>query len=199
MCQLLETIKLENGTLFNLHYHQERFNRARRELFPAAPAIELQQVIQIPSDCRSGLFRCRIVYGEKIDAIEFIPQKARSFQRLKLVEQNQIDYHLKYANRDALNQLYNLREDADEIIIVKDGNITDCSIGNLVFFDGEHWYTPSTPLLAGTQRQRLLAEGKIRERLIPKSALSNYKMAGIINAFYDLDNLQSIKITNISE
>jgi 4-amino-4-deoxychorismate lyase len=197
MCQLLETIKLEDGQLFNLDYHNRRMNAARRELFGTLPPVDLREIIQVPGSCIDGLYRCRIVYSENIESIEFFPQQERSFTSLKLVSCGNIDYHLKYTDRRLLNELYAQRGDADEIIIVSNGKITDCSIGNLLFFDGESWVTPAEPLLKGTQRQKLLETGHIQE-CITVDDLQNYKKAGIINAFFDLKNMPIIEIRNIS-
>lgn len=197
MYLLLETIKLENGQLFNLEYHSRRMNEARQELFPGSTPIQLEAEIQVPENCHTGLYRCRMLYAERIETIEFIPQHVRSFSSLKLVTNNTIDYHFKYADRTALNELFAKRENADEIIIIKNGELTDCSIGNLVFFDGEKWYTPSHPLLRGTQRQKLLENGEIFERNITSNDLVQYREAGIINAFFDIENMPRIKIENI--
>lgn len=197
MCQLLETIKLEDGKLFNLNYHNRRMNAARGELFGFAPPIDLEEYIQIPEACIDGLYRCRILYSKEIESIEFIPQKERSFTSLKIVNCDEIDYHLKYADRTMLNELYAQRGEADEIIIVRDGEITDCSIGNLLFFDGDSWVTPAEPLLKGTQRQKLLETGHIQEEFITIDDLRNYEKAGIINAFFDLKNMPIIEIENI--
>jgi 4-amino-4-deoxychorismate lyase len=40
MCLLLETIKLQNGVLENLYYHNLRMNAAREELFRTASSID---------------------------------------------------------------------------------------------------------------------------------------------------------------
>lgn len=197
MCQLLETIKLEDGQLFNLDYHNRRMNAARRELFGSIPPIDLKEIIQVPETCIDGLYRCRIVYSKEIESIEFIPQQERSFTSLKLIHTDKIDYHLKYADRTSLNMLYAQRGQADEIIIVCNGEITDCSIGNLLFYDGENWITPAAPLLKGTQRQKLLETGHIQEEFITVNDLENFEKAGIINAFFDLKNMPIIEIKNI--
>ncbi|WP_372776525.1 aminotransferase class IV family protein [Mangrovibacterium sp.] len=197
MYLLLETIKLDHGQLFNLDYHSRRMNEARQELFPGSAPIELEKEIQVPESCSSGLYRCRLLYDERIEKIEFIPQHVRSFNSLKLVTHDTIDYHFKYADRTTLNELFAQRENADEIIIVKNGEITDCSIGNLVFSDGDKWYTPSHPLLCGTQRQKLLENGEIFARNITTNDLELYREAGIINAFFDIENMPRIKIENI--
>lgn len=197
MCQLLETIKLENGQLFNLDYHNRRLNAARQELFQGCPIIDLGAYIQVPENCHSGLFRCRVLYARQIDSVEFIAQPARTFRSLKLLEQNNIDYHLKYADRSQLNELLAKKGEADEIILVKNGLLTDCCIGNLVLWDGKNWHTPASPLLAGTQRQKLLDTAQIKENNIAISDLNNYLELGIINAFFDLENMPRIKISNI--
>lgn len=197
MYLLLETIKLEDGRLYNLDYHNRRMDAARRELFGPASPIDLAEVIRIPDDCLDGLFRCRVVYAENIEKIEFIPQQERTFTSLKLVTCNDIDYHLKYADRTLLNELYAQRGEADEIIIVKNGEITDCSVGNLLFYDGQNWVTPADPLLKGTQRQKLLETGHIQEEFIFEPDLKTYQKAAIINAFFDLKNMPIIEIGNI--
>ena len=77
----------------------------------------------------------------------------------------------------------------DEVIIVKDGYITDTSYTNLCFFDGTTWFTPDTPLLPGTMRQRLLDQGIIKEKSIPLSDLNKYQSISLINAMMDLGEL----------
>lgn len=197
MSQLLETIKLENGRLFDLEYHNRRMNAARQELSGPQPPIDLAEIIQVTEEYCDGLFRCRIVYSNQIDSIEFIPQKERKFSSLKLVVCDHIDYHLKYADRSLLNKLYAQRDEADEIIIIRNNEITDCSIGNLLFYDGESWVTPATPLLPGTQRQKLLETGHIQEEFIVVQDLGNYSKVAIINTFFDLKNMPIIDIDNI--
>ncbi len=197
MCQLLETIKLLDGEFYNLERHNQRLNAAREELFPGCESIDLKEHLRAPAEATTGLFRCRVLYSREIESIQYIPQASRTFERLKLVHCDEIDYHLKYANRELLNDLYAQRENADEIIIVRKGEVTDCSIANLVFFDGREWHTPLHPLLRGTQRQKLLDEGLISECLIMEKDLQKYQKVGLINAFFDLDNLPQIKFEHV--
>ena len=44
MYPLLESIRLKDNRLFNLEYHQERMDRALKELFPLAEKIDLASV-----------------------------------------------------------------------------------------------------------------------------------------------------------
>lgn len=197
MCHLLETIKLENGVLHNLKYHNLRFNSARRKLFGASEVLNLDENIKIPEACNKGLYRCRIVYSEKIEKIEFVEYQVRTFKSLKIVRDDTIEYNYKYTNRDRLNQLFAMREACDEIIIVKNGLVTDCTIGNLVFFDGQKWHTPSSPLLNGTRRMQLLEEAQICETEISFDSIASFQKVGIINVFYGMENLPIIPVSAI--
>ena len=66
-----------------------------------------------------------------------------------------MNYDLKYFDRKIFDDLKkNIK--ADDILIIKNGFITDTSIANILFFDGKKWITPKKPLLKGTVRERLL-------------------------------------------
>ncbi len=198
MCLLLETIKLEDGKLANLDFHQKRFDHARSELFHKDP-ISLEHEIAIPEEAKSGLFRCRITYAEKIQKIEFLPYRLREIKSLKLVHDDEINYQYKYADRERLNHLFSLRGECDDIIIIKNGKATDSYTGNLLFADGETWFTPRNPLLKGTQRHRLLESDLIVEKTITEKDIHSYKKVGIINAFYSLENMPVIKTKDIHQ
>jgi len=197
MFPLLETIKCNNGKLFNMEFHQARFEKAFREYFKTSLKINLFECIEIPEFAKSGLFRCRVTYSEQIEKIEFFPHQYREIKRLKLLEDNDIDYRFKYAGRERLNRLFENRGICDDILIVRNGCITDSFAANPVFFDGEKWWTPNTPLLEGTQRAKLLEENKIFECKITPGDISKYKKAGLINALNDMDEMPQIEIENI--
>lgn len=195
--QLLETIKCLDGKLSNLQWHTKRFNHARTECFGLHTKMNLVNFIKVPTSSKKGLFRCRITYSKTIDSLEFIPHQTKEINSLKLIEDNEIDYHFKYANRKRLTELFEKRGECDDILIVKNGCITDSFIANPIFFDGEKWWTPDTPLLLGTQRMRLIAEGIISVCKITPSDLSKYKKVGLINAFQDFENMPVINTNNI--
>ncbi len=197
MCRLIESLKIENRSLCNVKYHNERMNKARREAFGSVSDIDLAGAIQLPADLTDGVYKCRILYKDKIEAIEFAVYVPRAVQSLKLVEGGDIDYHLKYEDRSALAALVAQKGEADDILIIKDGYITDTSYSNIAFFDGTDWYTPDTYLLNGTKRQGLLANGTIKEKKITPSDLSNYTEAKMINAMLDFSKTPSINITNV--
>lgn len=197
MCLLFETIRIENSKTCNIKYHNERLNRSRRELFGSKELIDLENFIIIPQNIKSQVTRCRVSYGREIRKIEFFPYQPRKIKSLKLIECNNIDYSFKYEERSELNKLFDQRGDADDILIFKDGYITDTSIANIVFFDGRKWITPSSPLLPGTQRAKLLNEDIIGEKEIKVNDLKHFDKAILINAmvgfkignYIDIDNI----------
>jgi 4-amino-4-deoxychorismate lyase len=199
MSLLFETIKCSDGKLFNMEFHKARFEKAFREYFKTSPKINLFECIEIPEFAKSGLFRCRVTYSEQIEKIEFFPHQYREIKSLKLVGDNEIDYRFKYADREKLQQLFENRGGCDDIIIVKNGCLTDSFAANLVFFDGEKWWTPNSPLLAGTQRAKLLEENKIFECKITPGDISKYNKVGLINALNDLNEMPQIEIENVSQ
>ncbi|QIA08597.1 aminotransferase class IV [Draconibacterium halophilum] len=195
--QLLETIKCKDGKLYNLEYHQARFHLARMKYFPNAPQLTLEELIKIPEECAKGLFRCRVVYTERIQNIEFVPHEYRPVKNLKLIGDNTIKYQNKYTNRKQLQQLFDRRGDCDDILIVQNNCITDSFTANPIFFDGEKWWTPDTPLLPGTQRARLLAENKIAVCHITVNDLHNYQKVGLINALQDMEDMPVLPVQRI--
>lgn len=175
---LLETIKIEDGAIHNLGYHQHRCNKSRQILFDCHDTLDLSSFIDAP---KKGLYRCRILYGEVLHSIEYIPYTPKEIQKVKIVSSD-IEYSLKYANRDALNALLESNKEVDEVIIEKKGYLTDTTISNIAFFDGEQWVTPVKPLLEGTMRARLIDEGFLQTKEIKKEDLQNYSQVALMNA-----------------
>lgn len=178
MSLLLETIKIEEGVVFNLPYHQARFDTSRNELFEVRDVLELSSIIEAP---QKGLYRCRILYDQEIHSIEYIPYTAKNIKKLKIVTSD-ITYNYKYANREALNTLLEKASGFDEIIIEKEGYLTDTTISNIAFYDGDKWLTPTQPLLRGTMRAKLLDEGFLHKKKIKKEELKNYSQIALMNS-----------------
>ncbi|HAH25123.1 MAG TPA: hypothetical protein DCL77_15430 [Prolixibacteraceae bacterium] len=197
MYPLVESMKLKDGIIQNLEFHQIRLNRSMDELFPEAEKIDLIHQISIPQNFTGGIFKVRVVYSQTIDQIEIEPYQYRSIQSLKVVYHESIDYHLKYTDRQILQELYAQRADCDDIIIVKNGLVTDSFAANLLFFDGRGWFTPSTPLLRGTKRQLLLDQGIVVEKEIREEDIKSYQKVALINAMIDFEEMPVVDIDGI--
>jgi 4-amino-4-deoxychorismate lyase len=190
----IETMRVVDGQIANLSGHIGRMQRTVREVFNCEPELQQLRNLAIPAEAK----KCRIVYGKAIESIEFSDYKPRQISTLKLVEATpEVDYHLKYADRSALNKLAELRGDCDEILIVKDGQITDTSFSNVVFTDGQRFVTPSSYLLPGTMRAALLQSGIITEAPIRPGDLQQFTHVTLINAMLPLHAFTLIPISNI--
>lgn len=190
---LLETIKIEDGKIYNLVYHQDRCTKSRQILFGSSDILDLSSFIDAP---KTGVYRCRIVYGKVLHSIEYIPYTPKEIQSLKIVS-SEIEYSLKYTKRDALNALLGSNKDVDEVIIEKEGCLTDTTISNIAFFDGKKWVTPVKPLLEGTMRAKLIDEGLLHPREIRKEDLQNYSKVALMNAMigFKILNIEPYKIS----
>lgn len=197
MYPLVESLKLKDGVIPNLEYHNERMNRSKAELFPGSSEVDLGKEIKIPANCKSRVFKIRVLYDQLIRAIEIEPYLYRSIHSLKVVHHESIDYHLKYTNRQILQDLFAQRGNCDDIIIIKNRFLTDSFAANLLFFDGNSWFTPNTPLLKGTKRQFLLDQGIIIEKEIREVDIRSYQKVGLINAMIDFDEMPVVPVEKI--
>ena len=196
MSQLFETIKFQNDKLHNLNLHNARLNKSRFELFGCKDTIDLGGSIHFPETYDNGVYKCKVIYARKIEHIEFLTYTIKPVATLRMVECDDIEYNHKYVNRRCFDNLLE-NVGADDILIIKRGFITDSSYANIVFYDGRKWITPSTPLLRGTKREKLLKEKLISEQPIKKDELRFFTKAKLINAMIDMEDSPVIKIRNI--
>ena len=124
-----------------------------------------------------------------VEEIAFQHNHKRKIKSFKVVQCDEIDYSLKYADRSLLNELFSLREEHDDILIVKNGLLTDTSYCNIVLENNQQFFTPGTPLLKGTKREELLQSGLIQEAYLTVSDLVLFKRIHFINAMLDLHDL----------
>ena len=178
--EFIETILITNK-IENLDLHNKRMNNTRYIFFKEKP-IDLKEYIKIVPNKR-----VRVTYDKKIKKIEYFDLVKREFKKFKIVHSN-IDYSYKFANRNMLNRLKD--KSVDEIIIVKNGFVTDTTISNLAFFDGKNWITPKNPLLKGTKREELLNKKFLIQKNIKVDEVKNFKKFAMINAiigFLEID------------
>lgn len=188
MEQYLETIRIEEGRACHLPYHNQRMNETRARL-GFSDGLDLEAVIGDVSIYQQRT-RCRIVYDTEIRSVEFFPYQIRPVKTLRLVEDNQVDYRCKYADRSALNRCFTQRGACDDVLIVQNGDVTDTTIANVAFWNGETWFTPSTPLLKGTMRASLLDSHQIQEAKIRVEDLSHFSRLRLFNAMISFGEIE---------
>jgi 4-amino-4-deoxychorismate lyase len=198
MSRLVESIRSEDGKLLNIDLHNERMIRSLREVFGLKTNISLEKFIKIPETANVGVFKCRVEYDREIHKIEFIPYTVKSTMSLKIIEDNNIEYYHKFADRNQIEKLFSKRETAADILIIKNGMVTDTSYSNVVFRDHDgNWITPATCLLPGTRRTQLLNCGIIKEAIIAYSDIKKYSELKLINAMMGLEDTEGLPIRNI--
>lgn len=181
-----EVIKLKDGIFYNLPYHEDRMKRTMNYFFGTEVSLDSLSDI-VPENKKMGLYKCRIVYSDKINSVEFSPYLFRQIRNIQLVYDNTIDYSYKYTDRSCFNKLLE-QNDCDEVVFVKNGYVTDASFANLIFEDNTGLYTPTTYLLRGTKRESLLYKGIIQERIIRDIDIKNYDAVYLINAMIDIED-----------
>jgi 4-amino-4-deoxychorismate lyase len=197
MLQLIETICFKKGSFQRIPLHEERLNRSRNHFLGMVEPLFLTPLLKIPELMKNEKVRCRITYAMDIESIEYELYNVREIRSLKLVFDDAIDYSYKYKQRDSLNALLSLRGNADEILVVKSGLITDTSFTNVVLLKEGVWYTPATPLLPGTRREHYLRHHQIIPIDIKPAALPLFEEARLINAMRSIEDSAPIPIAQI--
>ncbi len=191
-----EVIRVENGHMCDFDAHERRMQRTCRHFFGCGIAVD-RTCLTVPQEMRSGLVKCRILYGREITEVTFAPYVFRSIRSLAVVEDDAIEYDYKYADRSALEALRQAGG-CDDVLIVKDGVLTDTSFSNVVLEDGAgNFVTPVDALLKGTRREGLLRSGRIAEKRIAVEDISGYRYVYLINAMIGLEDCVRVATEDI--
>ena len=162
MSQFIESIKIEDQKIFLADLHQSRVNKTF-EHFGKEGSVNIEEIYKNLQHDEDGLYKLRITYDlDRKFRTQMIPYAISEIDNFLLVENNSYDYSFKFEDRKELEKMKTLSK-ADEIIIVKNNHITCTSFSNLLFKKGKDWFTPTTYLLNGVQRQHLLKNKKIKE------------------------------------
>ena len=188
----LETIKSLDGKIYNIDYHQKRYESVLHSL-GVSKYKNLTDYLHPP---KNGLYRCRLMYTIDSIDVSYHTYKKKDIKSLKIIHDNKIEYAKKSIQRDALDKLYALKEECDDVLIVKNSLITDTSIANIALLQDGTWYTPTSPLLCGTTRERLLDDGILFVKDIRVEDLKSYSKVALLNAMIDFDIITEISFKN---
>ena len=194
MYPLFESIRVEGGQAHLLHYHQARIERSYRQLFQKKCPWKL--ITMLPELPTTGLHKLRFLYNDHDFSFEIASYEARNIESLKCVEINTYNYDLKFTDRSGIDQSFALRGDCDDVLMIKNGFLTDTSYCNILLFDGTDWITPEKPLFKGVQREYLLDEKIIKVGEIHERDLNNYESFMLVNAMlvFNYIKLKTIKV-----
>jgi len=197
MYQFIETICYEQGRFQRIGLHNERCNRTRKQFFGLQIPLQLELLLSVPEGLKDKTVKCTITYGSNIVHIDYNSYQIRSVNSLQMVVDDMIDYSFKYADRTIINSLLKLRGQSDDILIIKNGLITETSYANIIFKKDGKWYSPQNPLLTGTRLESYLRENSITPALLRPKDLPCFTEARIINAMISIENSPIIPVKNI--
>lgn len=199
--KLFETLAISDKKIKNLTYHNERFALGQKFLGKTPVSIDscLDELLNkgIGHIKNKDFFKAKVVYDAhhiEVSCEDYTPKKINSFL---MIGCDKIEYGYKYHNRTLLNHLLLQKSSCDEVIIIKHGFVSDCTIGNLLFLKNGLWYTPDTPLLQGTQRAYLLDIGQVQARRILWHEVFDYEKIMMVNALNPFEPSRMLDIDNI--
>lgn len=177
MSLFIETILVKNRRVPFLPLHLKRMHLTRKRFSLGLNPLK----IELPKLKDNDTYRLRVTYGKSIENIELINYSFVPKRKVKIVNSD-IAYSFKYKNREVFDGLLAKYQDYDDLLVVKNNVVTDTTIANVAFFDGRKWITPSTPLLKGTARERLLKSGFLSAKKINVEDVKSYTHIGFMNA-----------------
>ena len=188
MSLFIETLRVEaDGSIPLLSYHQARMTRTlglsdentQASLFEELQLRFEESVVDAPQDC---VRKYRILYTKNgITEAYVTPYLIRPIGTLTLTPIT-FDYSTKSADRININSAYHEHPETDDILMIKSGLLTDTSYANIALLDGEIWYTPESPLLAGCRRQHLIDVGQVTTKKIRIEEINSYSYLMLFNA-----------------
>lgn len=192
-----DVIKVCDGRFCDAELHVQRIRETINHFFAKQPIVSFADDL-VPPDLRTGLMKCRVVYSDAVLNVEFAPYSFRQVDRIAVVRDDAIEYGFKHLDRSCFTDLQRKCGNGDEILIIKSGMVTDTSYSNVVFEDASgKFFTPSTALLHGLKRRRLLEQGRVGERAIREEDIRSYHKMYLINAMIDLEDNVCVACSDI--
>ncbi len=188
MSRFIESIKVEDQKIFLKELHQKRMNDTFSHYGKVCTIDIFSLFLDLEHD-ENGLYKFRIEYDlENQFNTQLIPYATSELDDFELVIDNEINYSFKSGDRTQLQKLKD-KSHADEVIIVKNNQITDTSYSNLLFLKDKTWFTSKSYLLNGVMRQNLLQLKKIKETEITLDNIKEFTHFQMINALNDFDDM----------
>ena len=194
MFPLFESICIEDYKLKKLELHQKRMDNSYLKYFKTKNKWSIKKIFHSLKIQSNHKYKLKINYSDIEYEIRLEKYSKNKIKSLKCVELNNYSYDLKYTDRSVINRLKSF---CDDILIIKNGLVTDSSYCNIVFFDGLRWVTPKQPLLKGVQRNFLLTKKKIFEKKIYVNQISKYKSFVLINSMIEFNITDAINTNKI--
>lgn len=190
MYPCIEAIAWRDGKAERLIYHQKRVEEAFRVLFPDKQPFMLKELLQSVDGPGTGLYKLRLEYGVEPGIMEFQEYRMRNVSSLQLVGIDHEPMYYKATERDYIDRAFSKRGLCDDVLMVRDGLLTDSSYANIALFDGKKWLSPRIPLLYGTRRAYLVDHGQIEPADIKADDLVQFQRIRLFNAMIGFGEIE---------
>lgn len=192
--ELLETLQLDQGRWRHEERHRERMAQAARSFGFACPVSAWNEaLLALAAAHPAGLWRVRVLGGRdgRVRATAHAMAPTPGPVRLVLAERPFLAAHSTFVRHKTTRRVaYEQAERAlpgvfDTLLWNDDGELTECTRGNVALrFDGGEWVTPALDcgLLPGIGRQVALDEGRLREAVVPVTALAQVRDIVFLNS-----------------
>jgi para-aminobenzoate synthetase / 4-amino-4-deoxychorismate lyase len=189
---LLETMRLDEGTIVRLERHLSRLAGSARHFGYACDETRTRDALAATvREHPRGHWRIRLLVSrDGTPVVECTPYVAESRSWRVTFASGRVDSRDPFlANKTTNRVVYEMarreRPDCDDVILSNErGEITEATIANVVAeIDGVRYTPPlACGLLGGTFRGELLASGQIHERVLTRDEVSNASRVWLINS-----------------
>jgi len=189
---LLETMRLDEGTIVRLERHLSRLTGSARQFGYALDERRIRGAVAETARARPhGQWRIRLLVArDGTPTIECTPYTRDSRAWRVTFAPDPVDsgdpfLANKTTHRDVYDSARRARPDADDVILSNErGEITEATLANIVVeIDGVRYTPPlASGLLGGTFRDELLASGAIQERVLTRADVTTSPRLWLINS-----------------
>ncbi|CDQ18656.1 aminodeoxychorismate synthase component I [Halobacillus karajensis] len=189
--KLLETMKLERGSISRLESHLDRLMASAEYFsFQVTRSSLIEKCRQTASTYPEGRYKIRMLVEKNGEVdIEVSPMDTPVDQRVVgCLALEPIDHNDPFLfHKTTYRSVYNQRQLANAeatLLWNQRGELTEFTVANLVVKLKGQYYTPpvNCGLLAGTYRGYLLRRGDIKEKILFKKDISRFEEIWMINA-----------------
>lgn len=197
---LLESLLLDNGQYFLVNEHMRRIEQSANYFQWDIPKKELiYERLLAETKGKVGQHKVRLMltrHGEihvESAPITEIGKVINVALANEPVHSSNVFLYHKTTCRDVYKQ-HTIPNDCFDVLLFNEKDeITEFTFGNVVVEKDGQWYTPPVTcgLLAGTYREWLLSENKVKEKIIYREDLLEY------DAIYFINSVRKLKKVNI--
>jgi para-aminobenzoate synthetase / 4-amino-4-deoxychorismate lyase len=189
---LLETMRLEEGTVVRLDRHLARLAGSAHRFGFACDEARIRSAVAASAQAHpSGHWRVRLLVARDGEpTIECTPYAAdgRSWRvafASTAVDSGDPFLANKTTHREVYDAARRAHPDVDDVLLSNErGEITEATIANVVAEIAGVRYTPplACGLLGGVFRGELLASGQIHERVLTRTDITNASQIWLVNS-----------------